>query len=167
MGKNSRKRRQEKVTGSVTVPSAPKMTTVPSAAPSRAFSPVVSKWAKDRLNDGRMGIKPVKSGPLREGYVLTSKRVTPPLPAHVVGKVLPQRLESHVPKLAPGEVIRATEGPGRNAAKVDRLQARGEAKAKPGLSLSERACVKANRPKSNKGDGGGRPFVPWCQKGKE
>jgi len=32
------------------------------------------------------------------------------------------------------------------------------------LGLRKRDCLRANRPVSNRGDGSGRSFVPWCQK---
>ena len=32
--------------------------------------------------------------------------------------------------------------------------------------LSAKSCRQENRPRSNRGDGSSRPFIPWCQKGK-
>lgn len=39
---------------------------------------------------------------------------------------------------------------------------------KRGLDIREdkNACLRDNRPTDTKGNGGSRPFVPWCQKGK-
>lgn len=137
--------------------------------PQRGFAPSVSKWARDRISDGRLGIEkaPSTDAERREVYLLKSKRYTPPLPAHVVGKVLPSRVEGHVPTLSAPGVVKAAKSAGLvTGPKADRMQSRATGKAKPALSVSSRACLKANRPPSNKGDGSGRAFVPWCQKGK-
>lgn len=52
-------------------------------------------------------------------------------------------------------------------AKLTRLDQ--EKLSEKGVNLRDdaKACLKENRPKTNKGNGNSRPFVPWCQKGKK
>lgn len=71
------------------------------------------------------------------------------------------------PKAVPSAASAASDDTRISASKLDsRAQ---ETLRKRGVSLvSDKAkCLSENRPKDTRGNGGSRPFVPWCQKGKK
>lgn len=166
MGKNRRESRDKRASSSVSAPSVGREIVQRPRAAEFQFSSTVSKWAKERLASGAYVVDkaPRTDGQRREAYMLKASRYTPPLPQGIVDKVIPSRVVSHVPTPTASTVALS---PSSAVLESGKTVARAKGEAKPALSVSKQACLRAGRPSDNKGNGGGRPFVPWCQKGKK
>lgn len=113
--------------------------------------------------------------PGAKGVVLNpvnGRKVPAPLRASIAERFVSRRVEHpagpvlSASQVAKGEVVRkpepmATRKPGEFV-----TAKRGKAPRMDVEKSLHSACVARNRPTDTKGNGDGRPFVPWCQKGK-